>query len=361
MKKYIFSVMVVFTGAALIIYPDKASQAVREAILSCMNVLIPSLFAMMSLSELFISSGLYKAAGKPFGAIGRYIFRIPADMAAVFFVSMAAGYPVGASLIVQAYEKKSISRHDAEDMLCWCFGAGPAFIFTAVGLEVFGSKGCGGAVFVSCVTANIIIGIICGIGKKIPEKSAEKTELSFSPAMIIDAVSSSGGALMKMCAIILFMSALLSIPEATGITARLSQTVGNILQTDPYDIYVCIRSMFDITKLTGYNTDSVRLLPMAAGLVSFGGVSVFMQIASVCRGKLKIGRMIIARFAAALLAYIICDNLYGVMYREAYISVIASSDLEIRHNPPISSLFLLIMTILLLSQKQYSQNRKNVI
>ena len=361
MKKYIFSIAVLLSGTALVCFPEKASQAVKEAVLSCMNVIIPSLFAMMVLSELFISSGLYKAAGRPFGIIGRYIFRIPSDMGAVFLVSMAAGYPVGASLIVQAYDKKSVSREDAENMLCWCFGAGPAFIFSAVGLEVFGNKGCGAAVFISCIAANVIIGILCGIGKKMPEKSSGKTELCFSSSMITEAVCKGGVSLMKMCAVILFMSALLSIPEALGVTVHISSVLGNIFHTDPYDIYISIRSMTDITKLTAYKTNSVSFLPTAAALVSFGGISVFMQIASVCKGRIGISKMIISRFAAAFLSYIICDRLYGILYREAYISVMSDGDISIRHNPPLSSLFLLIMTILLLSQKQYGQNEKNVI
>lgn len=117
-----------------------------------------------------------------------------------------------------------------------------------------------------------------------------------------------------------------------------------------------MRSLAEITNLTREHFGGVSYLPLASALVSFGGLSVFMQIKSVC-GELKTGKMMLARAAAAIMSYFICGKLFGVMYSEACVSVMAHSE-TVRHNNPISTVFLLIMTILLLSEKSVSKLKK---
>lgn len=356
--KYAASALVITAAVLLVIYPKDTADAVRVGLMNCLNVIIPSLFAMIVISRIFISSGLYKLAGRPFGLIARYIFRIPEPMFPVFLISMAAGYPVGASLISEAYKEGGIEKEDAERLMCWCFGAGHAFIFSAVGQGVFGSARCGAAIFVSCIGANILLGIILSFGREIPEKYSYKnnTKLEFSAQLLMDSICGGGTAVLKMCAVVLFMSALISLPESLGITVPAAVKLGKLTGSDPYIVYTAMRSLAEITNLTREHFGGVSYLPLASALVSFGGLSVFMQIKSVC-GELKTGKMMLARAAAAIMSYFICGKLFGVMYSEACVSVMAHSE-TVRHNNPISTVFLLIMTILLLSEKSVSKLKK---
>ncbi|MGN1416513.1 MAG: hypothetical protein ACI4XF_06705 [Oscillospiraceae bacterium] len=348
----IFITVIIFT-----VFPSQTAAAVRLSVNNCLNVIVPSLFAMTVLSGMLIKSGIYKITGKPFSLPARYIFRISPDMMTVFLISCFAGYPVGATLIAAAREQGAVDRDEAERLLCWCFGAGPAFIYGAVGSGVFGSTAAGNTIFISCIAANIIIGLVLSIGRKIPHRNTEKTSVCFSSQLFCQCVAEGGKSILKMCGIIIFMSALLSVPDTLGITARISSVIGRAVGTDPGIVYAILRSAAEVSNIAYIKADGFELLPAAAAVVSFGGISVFMQISSVYGKYVRIGKMIAARCAAAAVSYCICDLLYVRLYREEAVSVMAEVK-EIRYNSPIPTIFLLIMTILLLFQKKVVKTEK---
>ena len=338
--------------AAFMIFPADTAAAVKISLTNCLNIIIPSLFAMTVLSRILILSGLYRIIGKPFGLISRYIFRIPEELFPIFLISQAAGYPVGAALLAEGVKNGDIPRERAEDMLGWCFGAGPAFIMGTVGAGVFGDARCGGIIFLSCLAANILIGAASGLERPVPAKSEKYPRPSFTADMINSSVTGGGEAVLKMCAAVLFMSALLSIPESLGLSAPAAGYAAGLLGKDPREVYVLIRSAAEITNITFLRGDAAELLPAAAALISFGGLSVFMQISAVCEGYLSAAKIIPERIAAAVISHFVCELLCVKFCTETAVFTIAAEHNVIRHNPPISSVFLLIMTILLLSQKK---------
>lgn len=356
-KGYAAAAMIFFTVMIFTIFPSQTADAVRTAVNNCLNVIIPSLFAMTVLSGMMIKSNIYKITGRPFSLPARYIFRISPDMMTIFFISCIAGYPVGASLIAAAREQNALTEEEAERLLCWCFGAGPAFIYGAVGSGVFGSTAVGNTIFISCIAANIIIGLILSFGRKIPHKSSEKPRVSFSAQMFCECVAEGGKSILKMCAVIIFLSAVLSVPDTLGITAKLSSCIGKAVHADPGIVYSVLRSAAEVSNIACMKADSFEYIPIAAAVVSFGGISVFMQISSVCGKYVRIGKMIAARCAAAVISYVICDFLYVRLYREEAVSVMAQVN-DIRYNSPIPTIFLLIMTILLLFQKKVVKSKK---
>ncbi len=351
------SLLLILVCAAVIRFPAETAAAVRRSSANCLNMIIPSLFAMMVLSRLLISSGLYRNIGRPFSLVARYVFRIPEELFPIFIISMAAGYPVGAALLSEACDSGA-SRDDAADMLCWCFGAGPAFIFGTVGAGIFGSVRCGGAVFVSCIAANILLGIFMGIGKPVPPRSEKPAPPVFTAEMLNSAVTGGGCAMLKMCAAVLFMSALLAVPDALGLSAAAASFIGKMLGKDPRSVYVILRSAAEITNITFLDGHTPEYLPAAAAAVSFGGISVFMQIKAVCGGRFSVLKLAAARLSAALISGISCELLCSALYTETTVAAAAHYVRRIRHNPPLASIFLLIMTILLLSQKRVVKSEK---
>ena len=358
MKAVLLSAGAAALCAAFTAFPEETAAAVRKSAVNCLNVLIPSLFAMLVLSRMLISSGIYRVIGRPFGLISRYVFRIPEKLFPIFLISITAGYPVGAALLSEACENGDISEADAAGMICWCFGAGSAFIFGTVGSGVFGDPRCGTAIFISCAAANILLGIISGIGRPVPPKSETFPAPRLDLEMISASVTDGGAAMLKMCAAVMFMSALLSIPETLGITVSAASKLGRLSGNDPYDLYILIKSFFEVTNLTYLKSGSRELLPAAAAAVSFGGISVFMQTAAAGSVRPLFLKFVFMRCVSAVTAAAVCDMLFGVIYSETAVSAMYIPQYTVRHNSPISSVFLLIMTILLLSQKNIVKSRK---
>ncbi|MBQ4165949.1 MAG: hypothetical protein IJD85_06465 [Oscillospiraceae bacterium] len=63
--KYILSAAAVLCGALLLIDPARISAAVGAAVSTCLEVIVPSLFAFTVLAVYLQSSGLYRLALLP--------------------------------------------------------------------------------------------------------------------------------------------------------------------------------------------------------------------------------------------------------------------------------------------------------
>lgn len=101
---------------------------ISEAVDRCMNIIIPSLFVFMALSQILVSSGLYYCVSMPFYPISRFIMGIPPQLFFVFLLGNTAGYPVGVKLLSDLCQRKIISQRTAKIMSCFCCCGGLLFI-----------------------------------------------------------------------------------------------------------------------------------------------------------------------------------------------------------------------------------------
>ncbi|MGN0641741.1 MAG: hypothetical protein ACI4JJ_01225 [Huintestinicola sp.] len=357
---YLGAAAVIWLGFMLIYAGKDVAAAVSESVKSCLNVIIPSLFAFTVVSALLISSDIYKAAAKPFGLISRYIFRLPEEHFPVFLISQLAGYPIGASLVSALREQDKISEREASDMLKFCIAPGPAFIYGAACAIVPDCPKIWLCMFLSVIGANFVILLITAPFHKLPPKSVHKTEIHLSAEDFTAAVSKGSASMLMICSMIIFMAALTACIGKTGIIRHLAVGMGKLFGADPSVCYGEIKSFLEISCVCSLG-GGLSSVPAASALLAFGGICVYMQIRAVC-GKLIAPRgILLFRFAAAVTAFFISKL---IMYRFVTVRVVAVSAEVAGVRPwygnvaPICSIFLLIMTILLLSQKTMVKSEK---
>ena len=107
----------------------EVSQAVSGAVERCIEVVIPSLFAMMIVSGLLVRSGITGAVPRFIGTISEKLLGMEGFMLPVFTFGMFAGYPVGAKMICTEVQCGRLDKNRAALLCGLCYGAGPAFIF----------------------------------------------------------------------------------------------------------------------------------------------------------------------------------------------------------------------------------------
>lgn len=115
MKKYrsrIYVFVYVLCAVVLILQTQTTIIAIREAIMLCIETVIPSLLPFIILTLLF----------------GPKI-----SLKNVSVLAFLAGYPVGAQTVCNAYRYGTVRKEDAENMLSYINNAGPAFIFGIAG------------------------------------------------------------------------------------------------------------------------------------------------------------------------------------------------------------------------------------
>lgn len=353
----------VCAAALLLVWAGReASQGAAAAVQLCLTVMIPSLFAFTVISKLLVDTEIYRQIGRPFGALSRYIFRIPEELFPLFLISQAAGYPIGAALIGEMHRQGKISRREGEMLLCCCIAPGPAYIMAVSAAAAPGCPGMSGVMFVSLFGANLLLALASALFRKIPPKKTDTYPVkSLSAEEFTGAVRSGAESMLMICAMIVFMSAMLGIAEKAGILAWTARIFGRLTNISPSEIFPFVRSFFEISNITSAFGDPAAVIPAAAAFLSFGGLCVHMQISAVC-GDISPLPALLARIPASAAAFLICRSLMPEFYTVSVVAANAelnnASPQIISENPPILSVFLLIMTILIISQKSIVKNEK---
>ncbi|MBQ7783837.1 MAG: hypothetical protein IJ368_07695 [Oscillospiraceae bacterium] len=337
---------------------ETAAETAR-AVTLCLTVMIPSLYAFTVVSKLLISTDTYKLLGKPFSLFTRYVMRMPSEFFPIFVISQLAGYPIGAALINELRSQDKISSQAASDMLCFCISPGPAYIMTASLAAAPDCPQIWTAVFLSLTGANLAGVLITSFFREIPPPSESKCNIKFNADIFTSSVKSGAESMMMICSMIVFMAAVLGIFGKYGILRLITQAVTAVCGMEAVEIYPFVRSFFEISSITSVIGDATVTIPITTAMLSFGGLCVHLQITAVCKDFSPV-KGLLMRVPAAVLSCFICSQLIPEMYTVSIISAnadISNDPIFAVNNPPILSIILLIMTILILSQKTIEKKR----
>ena len=255
----------------LILKGSIAVTGVRKGIELCLHTVIPSLFPFLILSGLMNS---YFLGGKLslLRPLGR-LCKIPAGCEAILLTGLIGGYPVGAQCIYSAYKAGGVSKESAHRLLGFCNNAGPAFIF-GMGASLFESPLVSWALWFIHIASAILTGIL------LPgRKSIESTPIRSAPITLQESVESAIKTIAKICGWVVFFRVIISFLESVFPACRENYW--------PSLLYGVLELANGIVKLSSAPSPLVRFI-CASLMLSFGGICVGMQTASVCR-ELKTG------------------------------------------------------------------------
>lgn len=288
----LFLVSLCIFGIILIFLKNKYSMAgVETGLILCSSVLIPSLFPFMVLSSFMVKSGVSSILSWLFYPFTKWLFGLPPSSGAAIFMGFIGGYPIGASGANNLYKNGHISKSDAQKMLYFCVNAGPAFIVLAVGLGMFRSIQLGLLLLTSLILSSILLGILCNIFLPKEKPAAENTKNQSQPTNIMDAfveaTAESANTILQICGFTVLFSAMIAAISSLPIPNPLGELS---------------RSILEVTNGCAFASKS-SVLPLAAGILGFGGISVHCQIFVVARDiRPSYTKFLIARIISALLS-----------------------------------------------------------
>lgn len=269
---------VTFT-AALLVYPAQVRDSVTASTLYCLSSLVPSLFPFMVLSSFGVRSGAGAVLGRVLAPMTRHVFRLPKVCGATLLLSFVGGYPAGARAVSLLLEEGQITREQAARMMTFCVAPGAAFVVTFLGCGVLGDLAVGWLLFFSVTASGLLLGILTGFGKPLPQEPARASrETSGSP--LIRSVADASSATVKMCGCILLFAGAMAILQGSGVFQTLATMAASTGLTDRASAGVCLSFLWEVTGGTG---DAARLgaspTLYAFGL-AFGGLCVHVQVFS---------------------------------------------------------------------------------
>ena len=334
---------------------ETVKAAVTTAVTRCLNTVIPSLYGMMIISSLLISSGIIGNIPHIFSMIGRRLFKMNGPVFPIYVFSLFAGYPVGAKMLFTEYEKGSVDRRSAELFSGICFGAGPAFIFGCISSQLYGSPAAGYIIIISTLSANTILALF--VSRLLPSVHRKYTppKLKLDLAVVNDSIMNGAVSIMRICAMTGAFSIITAFLQKSGVISRLSGIIPNC--RDEY-----IFAVLDITAIGSLPVNDYSQLPVICGLTAFGGLCVFMQIASLTKNGISLLPMLFIRTAAAFVSSAVCRLLLPFMLKNVSLSAASMNVHTHQAASPIPSVMLIIMTFISLSEyDRISLKRKNTL
>ncbi len=337
MKKLLGALAAITAVVFVIVYISDITAAVLIAVERCLNVIIPSLFIMMVLSRYIVSKRLLDPLEKLMYLPSKLMGFSPRLMT-VFILSNIGGYPIGASMLSQMVKSGEISPKQAEVCASYCFCSGPAFLVGAVGLCVYGSKSVGYMMFLSCVIANLMACIIYNRMFGISRAAIQGSKRTESAYTITDAITDSGKAMFSMCAVIISFSAVTVVLQKACTTFYVESTL--------------IAPIFEITNVTSFPPAKLSLLPCCTALVSFGGLCVWLQNASLVKKSFSLARTLLLRIPISVLSGIIFKGIYGTFSDRYMPSGAELGGLVVNIDNFAPSICLIIMIFMILNKKR---------
>lgn len=325
-KPFLGTLFVICLGTGLLLYPQQVSSNIYSNAVYCAKILIPSLFPFIALTSYLVNSSAGMLIGRVLGFISRYVFRLPRICTTTILMGFIGGYPSGASGIAQLLENGYIDKKQATRMLYFCVNPGIAFVITFLGGTVLGSTKTGILLFVSVLSAGILLGFLSGLFVKFPTEPESVRHIGRSGALITSAFDASRG-MLKMCACILLFSIFTAILKASGAMLALTTFLSGVLPFSPLQAEAFLSMALEITS--GTQTGSALRVPFwfyAFGL-AFGGFCVHLQVFSLfpkfpaSKAKFLVFRLFHGILAACI--FLIISPLFP-----DYISVFLSSGTE---------------------------------
>lgn len=141
-RRIIPAALAALFAALLLALPEAGAGGISDGLRACYEVVIPSLFPFLFLTDALRSS---LAGGSRVLEVG-----------AALVLGLVDGFPVGARGLGGCVKSGALSRKSASALLAGAVNAGPAFLITGIGLKMLGSARAGLLLFISLTLASVM-------------------------------------------------------------------------------------------------------------------------------------------------------------------------------------------------------------
>ncbi len=281
-KTLLINTFVVTFFISIFINKEIIMESVKTGIDIWYNSLLPSLFPFLIITHLMIKLDFIK----PIKEILKPIFnilKIDANISFVLIMSILGGTPTNAGCIKELYKEKRISKIEAEKALTFTYFSNPLFILGTVGIVFLNNKHIGLLIFLSHILSEIIIYIIfnhliktnfiyekTNISSSIKTFIKEEKEKHFSK-ILTESIKEAFNTCLMILGTIIFIYVL-------------TESFSFLMPKNPL-INSTIRGILEITSglsnISNLNIDILYKGILSTMLISFGGISIYIQIISI--------------------------------------------------------------------------------
>jgi len=288
---YLFSIIIFGITSFCIISPSQMIASAKDGILLWSNIVLPSLFPFLIISDLIQKSAITIVFEKILSKIMKPLFNLPGISSIALFLGMTGGYPIGAKITSDLRNENSLSKIEAQRLIAFANNSGPLFISGAIGIGLYKNISIGFLLLISHYLSAFLVGILFRFYKKNELTSNSNKKIQFNiiklstlGESLTSSVKKSITTVTVIGGFIVLFSILTTILQETGIVLILSKIF--MPNLDLNFSSSIISGILEVTNGVNriYELSSIDLvikLIVTSSLIGFGGFSVHMQTLSI--------------------------------------------------------------------------------
>lgn len=271
----------------LIINPNRYINSAYNGILIWAKAVLPALFPFFFITKLLTELGGIKTLANYFQLIMQKIFHVNGMSSYVLLMSIMSGYPVGAKITSELYEKNIIKNDEAIRLITFTSTSGPLFIIGTVGAGMFVSAKMGFIMLFSHFLGAIFNGLLYRNYKYIPITKSTKNKFRFDAIdenILEKSMLSAINSILIVGGYISISFILIDILTDIGIINALNSIVKPILSFFEIDSNLSnaiVVGFIEMTRgcyeLSTCFTDYTTATTICTFIISFGGLSTMLQ------------------------------------------------------------------------------------
>lgn len=242
---------------------------------------LPALLPFFFITKLLNDLGFSLFIGKYLSPITQKLFHTSGVSGYIYAMSILSGYPVGAKLTSDFYEKGIIDSNEAVRITAFTSTSGPLFIIGTVGVGMFYSTKLGIILLISHYISAIANGLLYR-NYKYSKKNCKTFNINVEENILENAMLSSIKSILIIGGYIALFFMIICLLQNYNILSPINYLLCKIFPKLDSNIFNSIcsgvieitKGSLDISKLGLSFKENAYIL---SGIIGFGGLSVHMQ------------------------------------------------------------------------------------
>lgn len=283
-KMKIFALVLFAVG--ILINPSGSALAAKDALVSCANSVVPSLFPFFVCSRMLIEMGVAEKLSKLLFPVMKPIFGVGGGGALALVLGILSGYPVGASAAADLAKSGQCTKSEAEKLLGYCNNSGPLFILGALGTGLLGNVLLGWILYISHIMSAFTVALLmravpCKISCKAKNNSSSQNR-HFGEIMA-KSVGDGADAVFTVCGFVIIFAIVAEGIEYSGIF--------HIFSFAGVDYNLCKAFVYGLLEPVGGTVMAAKtflnypVMQCAAlsAVLGWSGISVHLQVLGIIK------------------------------------------------------------------------------
>ena len=283
-KKFLILVFVVVL-IFLVIDPANNIDSFFSGIRVWATAVLPALFPFFFFTKFLAELGFPEAVGKYLSPITKKLYNTSGISGYIFVMSILSGYPVGAKLNADMFEKEIITKNEATRIMAYTSTSGPLFIIGTIGIGLYKSQLLGILILIAHILGALINGLIYrNIGKeeKLKNNNIQISKVFSNKNILEECMFNSIKSILIIGGYVAIFFLLISILNTYKVFTPIIFLVKSIFPNMNIDVVQSLlngiveitRGCLDLSKST---INSKTLLIVSSFMIGFGGFSVHFQ------------------------------------------------------------------------------------